>query len=240
MRLPPLRCRICGRQRPEISGGFCVCGASVWEPIEHEPPPGVVVEALGGSRSLEPIDFGCLLSEALGGVVPGRKVAVGGEPGAGKSTLCAELAAKMAEKLGGLAYWLDAEQDRALVDALFARTKSPTRHVRRIGQQPEDPSKPSISWREAIAGVPPSAAVAVIDSVQAWTNDSQREQGELLRAVRAMTPTVLVISHFTKQGRFAGSRRVRYDVDATIAIDRAAIRLEKSRWTPTPRMTPRS
>jgi predicted ATP-dependent serine protease len=238
--LPPLRCRICRRQRPAHSSGFCACGASVWELIEHEPPPGVAVEALSGAPALEPVNFNCVLSEALGGVVPGRKIAIGGEPGAGKSTVCAELASKMAEKLGGLAYWLDAEQDRALVDALFARTKSPTRYVRRIGQHPDDPAKPPISWRDAFAAVPPSAAVMVIDSVQAWTNDSQREQSELLQTVRTLSPTVLVISHFTKQGRFAGSRRVRYDVDATVAVERTAIRLEKCRWTPTPRITPRS
>jgi predicted ATP-dependent serine protease len=179
------------------------------------------------------------LSEALGGVVLGRKIAIGGEPGAGKSTLCAELASKMAEKLGGLAYWLDAEQDRPLVEALFARTKSSTKYVRRIGQHSDDPAKPSLSWREAFAAIPPNAAVAVIDSVQAWTNDSQREQTELLQAIRTQKPTLLVISHFTKQGRFAGSRRVRYDVDATIAVEPTAIRLEKCRWTPTPRITPR-
>lgn len=194
---------------------------------------------MGGAKPLEPVDFECILSEGLGGLVPGRKVAVGGVAGAGKSTLCAELAAKMAEKLDGLAYWLDAEQDRALVDALFARTKSPTRRMRRIGQKPDDPKKPQINWREALAAVPPNAACCVIDSAQAWTDDNQKEQKALLEAVRLMEPTVLVISHFTKAGRFAGSRRVEYDTDAKVTVERAEIRLDKCRWTPTPRITPR-
>ena len=93
--LPPLRCRICRRQRPAHSSGFCACGASVWELIEHEPPPGVAVESLSGAPALEPVNFNCVLSEALGGVVHGRKIAIGGEPGAGKSTVCAELASKI-------------------------------------------------------------------------------------------------------------------------------------------------
>ena len=123
--VPPLRCVICHRRRPQTCGGFCKCGAYVWELEPHEPPPGIMVESLDvGGAPLRPVDFPAILSRALGGVVLGLKVLVGGPPGAGKSTLSAELASQIAEKLDGEGYWLDGEQNKDIGRELFPRTNS--------------------------------------------------------------------------------------------------------------------
>src|SRR5690242_11371213 len=102
-----LRCAICHRRRAEVCGGYCQCGAYVWEPIPIVPPRGIVVDCLEEEGSpLKPKHFPAPLSEALGGIVLGRIILVGGPPGVGKSTECARLVAKMAERLDSYAFWL--------------------------------------------------------------------------------------------------------------------------------------
>src|SRR4051794_38201018 len=197
MGVPPLRCRICGRTRPDVSSGVCKCGSMAWELIEHPVPEGVLVETLAGAAPLVARRFSCPLSEALGGVVLGRTILVGGLQGAGKSTLCAELAAQMAHALDGLAYWLDAEMSRQLVAALFERTNSRTDRIRRIPMKPDGGGTRLIRWTEALRAVPPDAAVIVIDSIQRWA-PRMVDQTALLNAITIAKPTVLAISHANK------------------------------------------
>ena len=234
----PLRCAVCHRRRPWVCGGFCACGASVWEPEPHEIPPGIVVESLDeGGSPLRPTQFPALLSRALGGVVLGLKVLVGGAPGAGKSTLCAELASQIAEKLDGLGYWLDAEQNKDLVRELFPRTGSSTRCIRLVTRRGRSVAK--VGWREALQAVPQrEAAIIVIDSLQRWAR-SYAEQTTLLETVASMSPTVLVVSHFNKAGQFAGPIGNEYDVDATAIVRPKSVEVMKCRWSLCPRTVAR-
>lgn len=201
-------------------------------------PKGVVVEAIEGAAPLVPVAFGGALSDALDGVVLGRTVLVGGLQGAGKSTLAAELASRMAAKLHGLAYWLDAEMSMQLVAALFARTGSSTANVRRVPKKPDATSSRAISWREALAAVPPDAAVVVVDSIQRWAPRAS-DQTALLDAIAMLAPTVLAISHANKKGEIAGSNANQHDADAICVVSPTQIVTTKSRWTPTPRVVQR-
>lgn len=234
--MAPLRCAVCHQRRPRVCGGFCVCGASVWEPEPHDPPPGIIVESLEeGGTPLRPTQFPALLSSALGGVVLGLKVLVGGAPGAGKSTLCAELASQIAEKLDGLGYWLDAEQNRDLVRELFPRTRSSAHRMRLVSRRR---TGAKVGWREALKAVPPEAAVVVVDSLQRWAR-SYAEQTTLLETVATMDRTVLVVSHFNKAGQFAGPIGNEYDVDATAIVRPKSVEVTKCRWAPCPRTVQR-
>lgn len=201
-------------------------------------PDGVVVESIDATSPLVPVAFGGVLDDALDGVVLGRVVLVGGLQGAGKSTLCAELASRMAAKLRGLAYWLDAEMSAPLVAALFARTSSSTGNVRRVPKKPDAASARSIDWRDALAAVPPDAAVVVIDSIQRWAPRAS-DQTALLDAMAMLTPTVLAISHANKKGEIAGSNANQHDADAICVVSPSRIVTTKSRWTPTPRVVQR-
>ncbi|HRI72521.1 MAG TPA: hypothetical protein PK156_50140, partial [Polyangium sp.] len=167
MKKPALRCAVCQRRRVEVYGGFCVCGAYVWELIPHEAPPGIEIESLDhNTKPLRPVHFQAILSQALGGVVLGLKMLVGGVPGAGKSTLCAELAAQIAEKLDGEGYWLDGEQNKQLVSELFGRTNSPMNRMKLVSRQGKKGAK--VDWRNALKAVPTDASIMVIDSLQRW------------------------------------------------------------------------
>lgn len=233
---PPLRCAVCSRRKSILYGGFCECGSTAWELIPHEVPPGIVVESLEGKGTpLRPTHFKALLSEALGGVVLGRKVLVGGAPGAGKSTLCAELASKMADKLDKLGYWLDAEQNRDLVRELFPRTSSSSYNIRLVSKERINSKA---GWRDALKAIPKDAGVIVIDSLQRWAR-GYAEQTTLLESLATLEPTVLVVSHFNKAGQFAGPIGNEYDVDATAIVRPKSVEVTKCRWTPCPRLVKR-
>lgn len=224
-----LRCAVCHRARTPACGGYCQCGATAWEPEPLEPKAGIVFETLEQGHALRPRQFKAVLSQALGGVVLGLKILVGGIPGVGKSTLAAELAAEMADRLDNLAFWLDAEQNKDIVRELFPRTGSSADRVVRVSK------KNGAGWREALASVPADdAAVIVIDSLQRWAS-SYREQTALLEALVSVRPTTLVISHFNKAGQFAGPVGNEYDADATALVLPNRVDVTKCRWSRCPR-----
>ncbi len=223
-----LRCAVCHRHRRPAWGGFCCCGAAVWEPQPLLPKSGIRFETLENGQSLRPKPYRAVLSEALGGVVLGFKILVGGKPGVGKSTLGAELAAEMAEKLNAVAFWLDAEQNTDVVRELFLRTNSSLDRIVRVSKTN------GAGWRDAFASVPKDAAVMVVDSLQRWA-PQYREQTALLEALNEVRPTAIVISHFNKAGRFAGPVGNEYDVDATVIVSDKRVDVTKCRWSRCPR-----
>jgi predicted ATP-dependent serine protease len=223
-----LRCAVCHRHKTPAGGGHCICGASVWEPQPLRPRPGIRFETLDGGQSLRPRLYRAILAAALGGVVLGSKILVGGKPGAGKSTLAAELAAEMAKELNALTFWLDAEQNTELVAELFPRTNSSVDRIIRVSKTN------GAGWRDAIASVPADAALVVIDSLQRWA-PQYREQTALLEALADVRPTSMVISHFNKAGRFAGPVGNEYDVDATVIVTEKRVDVTKCRWSRCPR-----
>ena len=221
-----------------MCGGYCDCGAYVWELIPHEVPPGVTIESLAhGAPALRPVHFPAILSQALGGVVLGLKMLIGGVPGAGKSTLCAELAAQIADKLQEDAYWLDGEQNKQLVAELFGRTNSPLHRVKLLSRR--NKSGKAVDWRTALKAVPTDASVMVIDSLQRWAGGIM-QQTAMLEAIALMPQTALVVSHFNKTGQFAGRIGNEYDVDATVIVRPKAIEVTKCRWTLCPRVVSRT
>jgi DNA repair protein RadA/Sms len=179
--------------------------------------------------------FGCALSDVLGGVELGRKILVGGQKGAGKSTVAAELAARMGEALSGAVYWLDREMDVSQVKALFLRSGSPMDRVRWVGPDPDKPLEKPITWREALPIIGQDAAVVVVDSIQRWAV-SDSDQTALLAALRKLPCTVLVVSHANKAGEVAGRNANQHDVDAVVVVKKRKLIADKCRWTPTPRV----
>jgi len=80
--------------------------------------------------------------------------------------------------------------------------------------------------------------VIVIDSLQRWARGFA-EQTELLDAMSGLAPTVLVVSHFNKAGRFAGPVGNEYDVDATVIVEPDRVKVTKCRWALCPRSVKR-
>ncbi len=197
------------------------------------------MRALQGAARGDVREFGGPLSEVLGGVELGRKILVGGQKGVGKSTVVAELAARMGEALGGAIYWLDREMDVAQVKALFLRTGSPTERVRWVGPDPDAPTDKPVLWREVMPVIGSDAAVVVVDSLQRWTS-SDSDRTAFLGTLRKLPNTVIVISHANKQGEIAGRSQDQHDVDAVVLVKKRKLLADKCRWTPTPREVKRA
>jgi len=192
------------------------------------------VRSLRGAARGDVRDFGGPLSDVLGGVELGRKILVGGQKGVGKSTVVAELAARMGEALRGAIYWLDREMDVAQVKALFLRSGSLTERVRWVGPDPDVPTDRPVLWRDALPAIGNDAAVVVVDSLQRWTA-SDKDRTDLLSAIKKLPCTVVVISHANKKGEVEGRSADQHDCDAVVIVKKRKILADKCRWTPTPR-----
>jgi predicted ATP-dependent serine protease len=255
---PRLVCACCSRPWDPSVGSCGMCGATYPINLALPPPPaprptqgpprialevpGIKVETLEGARDLTPIAYDAALSQAMGGVVPGMTILVWGLPGAGKSTLAAQLAASMVRAMKGVCYWLDMEQlNRSLIKACFTRTRSPTDRVRVISaRSPRDPNYTPVTWRDALTAIPPSRrSVVVVDSLQTWAGGSHREQTALMKAAQVLGPTVLVISHANKKGEASGRSTNQHSGDANVTVGVTEITITKCRWSQCPRVLQR-
>ena len=72
------------------------------------------------------------------------------------------------------------------------------------------------------------------EEIRLWARNFV-EQTELLDYVTNLRPTVLVVSHFNKAGRFAGPVGNEYDADATVIVKPNRVEVTKCRWSLCPR-----
>ncbi len=242
-----LICGMCGATRLAAWAGICrgsrngrLCGAEVWVLPEKPRPtvhPGISVRRLDPGEELRPIRFDSQLSEALDGICIGLSVLIAGLPGAGKSTLVAELAAAMANKLDGVIWWVDREQvSHALIAACFARTNSPMHRVQVVGPT-MGATISNAGWREALAAVEDDPkSILVCDSLQTWGDHRETEMRALLGALRSMRCTSLIISHSNQEGDPFGATTNQHGTDAVAIVTPTRIEVpEKCRWAKTPR-----
>lgn len=156
-----------------------------------------------------------------GGVVPGSIALIGGEPGIGKSTLMAQIAAEMANAVGPVLYVSGEEStrqikmraDRLGLDApdLYLLTETNLGNI-----------------FEQVAQIDP--ALLIVDSIQtvyAEELDSSpglvsqvRECASRLQTLAKTTGvTVFLIGHVTKEGSIAGPRVLEHIVDTVLYLE---------------------
>jgi len=241
MGLMPYRCGNCGRQRLEAWGGFCVCGSATWEAVDNPILTGVRVSRLDDDDDshIGRIEAPGPLLEALAGVpTDGARVLVGGAPGAGKSTLVAQAASGLARARRCLVWWLDQDQiKRSAIRVLFRRTDSPYDAVRLVEGS---------DWSKAIAAVPLTPSVMVIDALQPWVKHNLNEALRLLEHLKERAAklakkklpgqVVFVICEVNGEGGVYGPTSYEHAVEAIAMVYPDAVEVpEKCRWVKTPR-----
>jgi len=156
-----------------------------------------------------------------GGIVPGSLVLLGGEPGIGKSTLVAQLAASMPDKTRAALYVSgeeSAEQVKMRLDRLALKTSS----LQFLGETNIDVICSTIEKLKP--------ALAIVDSIQTMATPELPSEAGSVNQVRACTVKLLgvakknnipifIIGHVTKEGQVAGPKTLEHLVDTVLYLE---------------------
>lgn len=231
-------CQSCGYQSGKWLGKCPDCGswnAFVEERARLSPRENRPVSSLIVSSS-HPILFGDIETQADsrdktgieefdrvlgGGIVPGSLVLVGGDPGIGKSTLLAQVSARLSALYGSILYVSGEESERQIKlrgerlglnpPGLFLLAET---NLQRIF--------------EAIDGLKPRAIV--VDSIQTVFSEriesapgsiSQVREvaGQFLLLAKNAGIPIFLIGHVTKEGAIAGPKALEHIVDTVLYFE---------------------
>lgn len=226
-------CSKCGAQTSKWAGRCLECGAwgtlaevmkseSEKTRVSEKMPMGKVVnfnEVTGKDFARIKTGIGELDQVLGGGIVPGSLVLLGGEPGIGKSTLVAQMAAT--GKNGSTLYVSgeeSAEQIKMRLDRLALKTTS----LQFLGETNIDIICSTIEKLKP--------ALAVIDSIQTMATAGLPSEAGSVNQVRACTVKLLevakknnipifIIGHVTKEGQVAGPKTLEHLVDTVLYLE---------------------
>lgn len=156
-----------------------------------------------------------------GGIVEGSLILLSGEPGVGKSTIVASLAANVSTKDKPVLY-ISGEESAGQLAGRFSRLGENIEHVRVMDPYPVETLAASIEKE--------SPGLVIIDSVQTLTAteiDSTAGSPTLVRyatsllvdvAKRTNVP-ILLIGQVTKDGTLAGPKTLEHMVDVVLTLE---------------------
>ncbi len=154
------------------------------------------------------------------GLVPGSLVLLSGEPGIGKSTLVAQIAAKV----GGdkTVLYISGEESASQLAGRFARLGASAEHVHFLE---------ALHIETLVATIEhTSPALAIVDSVQTLSSDSldasagtpamvRYATSLLLELAKRTNIPVLLIGQVTKDGAIAGPKTLEHLVDVVVSLE---------------------
>lgn len=228
-------CQKCGAQTTKWAGRCLDCGAwgTLVEVMKSESqkvmaaekiPTGKVVnfnEVTGKDFARIKTGLGEFDQVLGGGIVPGSLVLLGGEPGIGKSTLVAQLAASISDESKTTLYVSgeeSAEQVKMRLDRLGLNSKS----LQFLGETNID-----IICSTTTKLKP---ALAIVDSIQTMATPELPSEAGSVNQVRACTVKLLevakknnipifIIGHVTKEGQVAGPKTLEHLVDTVLYLE---------------------
>jgi len=231
---PRYVCQTCGYASPKWLGRCPDCGewnsfvaeaapVGAARPRAPTAPPAVVALA-EISPDAEPRmatglgEFDRVLG---GGIVPGSLVLIGGEPGAGKSTLMAQVSARVAER-GRTVLYVSGEESARQTRLRAERLGTMPAGVFLLSENDLDVILQAMTSR--------APAVVVIDSIQSvflpdvpsapGSVGQVREcAGALLRVAKEREISTLLVGHVTKEGTLAGPRVLEHLVDTVLYFE---------------------
>lgn len=155
-----------------------------------------------------------------GGIMPGSLILLSGEPGIGKSTIVAQIAAAL-EKNASVVY-VSGEESAGQVKSRFDRLNYGGSNIKFIS---ETNVERIIS---AIESIKPS--LIIIDSIQTVYSSAQESEAGGISQIRACTMSfleiakqknisIILIGHITKDGNLAGPKSMEHIVDTVIYLE---------------------
>ena len=227
-------CSNCGAQSPKWSGRCLECGA--WGSLQMQTVDKETISKNSiKSNPAEIIDFNEIKTEKLnriktnineadrvlgGGIVPGSLILLSGEPGIGKSTIVAQIAAAI--QSGSPVIYVSGEESFAQVKARLNRLRCDSKNIKFISET---------NVEKIISALKKSKPVLVIvDSIQTvYTSDLPGESGSInqirasavkfLELAKKNDIAIILIGHITKDGTIAGPKSLEHIVDTVIYLE---------------------
>lgn len=231
-------CSNCGGAQMKWMGKCPECGE--WNTLEEvavrAPERGRTPMPTGGAGPARPLPLSQIPQERMnrlplkiaelnrvlgGGIVPGGCVLVGGDPGIGKSTLLAQMAAEVAETAGPVLY-VSAEESAHQVARRATRLGVQSERlfvlaeieVEQIIEQMES-MKPTLVIVDSIQAIYSSASNSVAGSVSQVRDCA----ASLLRAGKQWDIPIFLVGHVTKEGSIAGPKVLEHMVDVVLQLE---------------------
>ncbi|MBU6427699.1 MAG: DNA repair protein RadA [Cyanobacteria bacterium REEB65] len=225
-------CQECGAQQPRWAGKCPECGA--WNSFveEYEAPASPRTSSAGPSPVAitdagvqEPLRFSSGMAELDrvlgGGIVPGSLVLLGGEPGAGKSTLTTQVSYRLAQA-GKKVLYVSGEESQAQIRLRARRLGAESPELYLLAETDAD------GIAQNIERMRPDWVV--IDSIQAVYDGKlasppgsigqvREAAAQLMRLSKGLGAAICVVGHVTKEGTLAGPRMLEHMVDTVLYFE---------------------
>jgi len=229
-------CSNCDAQFPKWSGRCLECGAwgTLTEQVldSHEAGQKELKQKIGGAAvidlkaipetSLKRITSGQTEIDRVlgGGLVPGSLVLLSGEPGIGKSTLAAQIAAAVGDKEEVI--YVSGEESAIQVKARLNRLAGQYDKLRFISETNVDKIVATVSKIKP--------GFLIVDSIQTVYSSLIPAEAGSISQIRAATVkflelakendiTILLIGHITKDGQVAGPKSLEHIVDTVLYLE---------------------
>jgi DNA repair protein RadA/Sms len=222
-------CSYCDAQYPKWQGRCTQCGK--WGTIEEEGgskkgggKPAAVLELSGAKKKQAKAALTGIaeLDRVLGGgIVPGSVTLLSGEPGIGKSTLIADLAARFGSKEAPSLY-TSGEESEGQVLMRFERLKLDPKHLLF--------SNSTVVEDIIAASEKTKPSLLIIDSIQTASSSEADNLPGSITMVKAVTSKlvsfakgsgipVIIIGQITKDGSIAGPKTLEHLVDTLLHLE---------------------
>ena len=225
-------CQQCGNASPKWAGRCPSCGG--WNTLVEErvvaPPKGRPARSRATPIALAdvPADEEQRLVTGLpefdrvlgGGIVRGSLVLLGGEPGIGKSSLLAQVSARVSAR--GAVLYVTGEESPAQVKLRARRLGVEGADIRLLAETDVD------SILEHVRQVQP--ILCVVDSIQTMSSSEigsaagsvsqlRESTARFLDTAKAFAVPIFLVGHVTKEGAIAGPRVLEHMVDAVLYLE---------------------
>lgn len=159
-----------------------------------------------------------------GGIVPGSLILLGGDPGIGKSTLVAQIAAGINASNGTntSALYVSGEESAPQVKLRFDRMKINQKQIHFLAEEHIEvicktivETKPSLVIIDSIQTVASSAVETEAGSV----NQIKASTVRLLEVAKQSDIPIIIIGHVTKGGELGGPKTLEHIVDTVLYLE---------------------